>query len=107
MALSHLDALTIPSQEEHLAKSLARIENLIDVLHPLLDLLNKSATEEEQGLVQRLIDLLTELKEELRLNREAAFDQQERFDRIEALLTNQNRMIGEMHGLFTMETSAP
>ena len=107
MALSHLDALKMPSQEEHTAQALARIEILIVVLHPLLDLLNKSATEKEQGLVQRLIDLLTELKEELRLNREAAFDQQERFDRIEALLTNQNRMIGEMHGLFTMETSAP
>ncbi|MCB5198774.1 hypothetical protein LGQ03_05935 [Loktanella sp. TSTF-M6] len=106
MALSHLDALKIPSQDEHMAKALERIENLIVVLHPLLDLLNKSATEEEQGLVQRLIDLLTELKEELRLNREAAFDQQERFDRIEALLTDQNRMIREMHGLFTMETSA-
>ena len=107
MALSHLDALPIPSQEEHLAKSLARIENLIVVLHPLLDLLNKPMSDDEQGLAQRLLDLLTELKEELRLNREAAFDQQERFDRIETLLTDQNRMISEMHGLFTMETDAP
>ena len=107
MALLHLDALKIPSQDEHTAKALARIENLIVVLHPLLDLLNKSATEEERGLVQRLIDLLTELKEELRLNREATFDQQEAFDRIEALLTDQNRMISEMHGVFMMETAAP
>ena len=107
MALSHFDALPIPSQEEHLAKSLARIENLIVVLHPLLDLLNKPMTDDEQGLAQRLLDLLTELKEELRLNREAAFDQQGAFDRIEALLTDQNRMISEMHGLFTMETAAP
>ena len=107
MALSHLDALKIPSQEEHLAKSLARIENMIVVLHPLLDLLNKPMSDDEQGLAQRLLDLLTELKEELRPNREAAFDHQEAFDRIETLLTDQNRMISEMHGPFMMETAAP
>lgn len=107
MALSHLDALKIPSQEDHTAQALTRIENMIVPLHALLDLLNKPVTEQEADLVQRLLDLLTELKEELRLARKSSFNQKKAFKRIKAQLADQNRMMSEMHRVFMTATDTP
>ncbi|RYH00727.1 hypothetical protein EU805_16880 [Salipiger sp. IMCC34102] len=71
----------------------------VTALHPLLDLVEPMNTP-EMDLIERLIDLLTQTSEELRLSCEARISTQQETDTL-------RRQVAEMHALLISPVTKP
>lgn len=110
MTHPELKELDIPSQSERLFKETASIREMLQSLLPLLDLLKTPVSDQESGMIERLFDLMAEVREELRASRENTFNQQEELQKLQAEIAElktqtaqDSRMLREMHS-FLMGT---